>query len=166
MYVMMEGAGYISSFKACNQREVGVTHHNHLDEDVGGTPADRLSPRRLSSLMWALPIPCGGAVDFIFVKNFSSEDIAKEVIQDETDTQEFGFLSKKWVMEHRASIPSVTDAAGDGPQQRWALEVVQSWAHPAREPDTVWLDSFGDTSDHRPIVSRFKLLPAGQGASQ
>jgi hypothetical protein len=43
VYAMMEGAGYISSFKACNQREVGVTHHNHLDEDVGGTPAYRLS---------------------------------------------------------------------------------------------------------------------------
>jgi hypothetical protein len=100
-------------------------------------------------------------VDFIFVKNFSPEDIAKEVVQDETDTQEFGFLSKKWLVEHRASIPSVTltDFAGDA-QQRCTLEVVQSWAHPARESDTVWSVSFGDTSDHRPIVSRFKRAQA------
>jgi hypothetical protein len=106
-------------------------------------------------------------VDFIFVKNFSPEDIAKEVVQDGTDTQEFGFLSKKWLVEHRASIPSITltDAAGDGPQQRWTLEVVQSWAHPACESDTVWSISFGDTSDHRPIVSRFKLQRAQATAS-
>lgn len=105
-------------------------------------------------------------MDFIFVKNFSPEDIAKEVVQDETDTQEFGFLSKKWLVEHRASISSVTltDAAGD-PQQRCTLEVVQSWAHPARESDAVWSISFGDTSDHRPIVSRFKLQRAQATAS-
>jgi len=55
-------AGYLSSYAICNAHEAGVSHHNHLESDVG--------------------------VDFIFLQNFTDtnkRDTLQSVPSDETN---------------------------------------------------------------------------------
>jgi hypothetical protein len=109
-------------------------------------------------------------VDFIFMKNFTSEDISDEAIQAGKADQEHGGVAEegvnhvphKWLTEHLKSIPSVviedqSGRSGGDAGHRWELEAVESWVHPAGEPDEVWAHSFSETSDHRPVVSRFNV---------
>jgi hypothetical protein len=178
VYSMMERAGYSSSFKVLNQREVGVTHHNHRDEDVGGSSLCAcvrgwvcggcvcMVSCLLHSIAHAISLSLSGhVVDFIFMKNFTSEDISDEAIQaGKTASQEHGGVVEevphKWLTEHLKSIPAIEDQSGRSggdADHRWELEPVESWVHPAGEPDEVWAHSFGETSDHRPVVSRFNV---------
>jgi len=119
-------AGYLSSYAICNAHEAGVSHHNHLESDVG--------------------------VDFIFLQNFTDtnkRDTLQSVPSDETN---------QWMAEFTKSIP--LHQVGKKGDRGWALSATESWLHPKELSDSVWPLSFGEISDHRPVVALFSLHQA------
>lgn len=60
----------------------------------------------------------------------------------------------KWLTESRASVPTVNTPATD---EKWKLDVSESFVYPSTEPDSRWTDEFKAISDHRPVVSRLIL---------